>query len=103
MIDVEISRAAEADLIDLWLHISADDDAAADRQLDHFDRVFRLLATQPLMGVDRSAMLQEGVRSFVVDQHRGFYRVDAKLRILRVLHGTRDWMAVLGESNAGAA
>lgn len=101
MIDVEISQAAETDLIELWLHIAADDDAAADRQLDHFDRVFRLLASQPLMGVDRSALLQQGVRSFAVGHHLVFYRADSKLRILRVLHGARDWMAILDESDVG--
>jgi toxin ParE1/3/4 len=80
--EVELSPAAEADLIDLWIHVAADDPAAADRQLDQFDRIFKLLATQPMMGVDRSRMLQHGVR------------------ILRVLHGARDWLAVLDETDA---
>lgn len=98
MIAVELSGAAEADLIEIWLHIAADDDAAADRQLDHFDQVFRLLSTQPRMGIDRSSVLQAGVRSFVVDRYLVFYRFDAKLRILRVLHGARDWLTVFDDS-----
>ncbi len=95
MAGVEISQAAEADLIDIWMHIAADDAAAADQQLDHFSHVFALLASQPLMGVDRSALLQPGVRSFAVDRYLVFYCLLTKPRILRVLHGARDWMAIL--------
>ncbi|HWT16903.1 MAG TPA: type II toxin-antitoxin system RelE/ParE family toxin [Patescibacteria group bacterium] len=95
MASVEISTAAEADLIDIWIHVAADDSAAADRQLDHFDRVFALLATQPLMGIDRSDLLQSGIRSLVVDRYLVFYSLTTKPRILRVLHGARDWTAIL--------
>ena len=98
---VEISTAAETDLIDIWVHIAADDPSAADRQLDHFDRIFTLLAAQPFMGADRSALLQPGVRSLVVDHHLLFYRVGDRVRILRVLHGARDWLTVLDESDLG--
>ncbi|MBL0029905.1 MAG: type II toxin-antitoxin system RelE/ParE family toxin [Rhodanobacteraceae bacterium] len=95
MAGVEISQAAEADLIDIWMHIAAGDAAAADHQLDHFSHVFALLASQPQMGVDRSALLRPGVRSFVVDRYLVFYCLLAKPRILRVMHGARDWMTIL--------
>ena len=98
---VEISTAAEADLIDIWMHIASDDPSAADRQLDHFDRIFTLLAAQPFMGTDRSVSLQVGVRSYVVDHHLVFYRVGDRVRVLRVLHGARDWLAVLDDSDLG--
>lgn len=100
MAEVELSPAAEADLIDLWIHVAADDPAAADRQLDQFDRIFKLLATQPMMGVDRSRMLQHGVRSFAVDRYLVFYLIAGGVRILRVLHGARDWLAILDETDA---
>ena len=47
------------------------------------------------MGVDRSALLRPGVRSFVVDRYLVFYCLLAKPRILRVMHGARDWMTIL--------
>lgn len=72
MIAFDVSRAAEADLIEIWLYIAADNEATADRQLDHLERSFRLLAQQPLMGVDRGGLLQEGVRSFAVDRYLVF-------------------------------
>jgi toxin ParE1/3/4 len=98
---VEISTAAETDLIDIWLHIAADDPSAADRQLDHFDRIFALLVAQPFMGTDRSVLLHPGVRSFVVDHYLVFYQVGDRVRILRVLHGARDWLTVLDDPDVG--
>lgn len=90
-------------MIEIWLYIAADNEAAADRQLDHLERSFRLLAQQPLMGVDRSDSLQAGVRSFVVDRYLVFYRVQDRVRILRVLHGARDWMALFEDPASGEA
>ncbi len=101
MADVEVSTAAEADLIDIWIHIGVDDTTAADSQLDHFDRVFTLLAQHPFMGIDRSALLQAGVRSLVVDRYLVFYRVAERVRILRIIHAARDWLAILDDTDAG--
>lgn len=99
MTRVELTRAAEADLLDVWLYIASDDSAAADHQLEHFSRVFELLTTQPLMGMDRSALLQSGVRSFAVDHYLVFYRADETITVLRVLHGARDWIALLDDAS----
>jgi len=101
VIAFDVSRAAEADLIEIWLYIAANNEAAADRQLDHLERSFRLLAQQPLMGVDRGGLLQEGVRSFAVDRYLVFYRAQDRVRILRVLHGARDWMALFEDPASG--
>lgn len=42
--------AAEADVVEIWAYIAQDNPDAADRLLNRFDKLFRVLASQPLLG-----------------------------------------------------
>jgi len=42
--------AAEADAVEIWAYIAQDNIEAADRLLQRFDQLFRLLASQPFLG-----------------------------------------------------
>jgi plasmid stabilization system protein ParE len=50
---IQQTAQAEADLIDIWLHIAPDDVQAADRLLDDLDETLLLLADQPFLGSAR--------------------------------------------------
>ena len=44
------ASAAKADAREIWAYIAQDNPDAADRLLDRFDKLFRVLASQPLVG-----------------------------------------------------
>ncbi|MEC5322152.1 type II toxin-antitoxin system RelE/ParE family toxin [Aurantimonas sp. A3-2-R12] len=81
---------AEADLIEIWLHIALDSPLAADRQIDRIgERIIRL-ALFPEMGVARPD-IAEGVRVLSVPPFLVLFQVDSdKVEIVRIVHGARD-------------
>ena len=91
------SPQAVADLERIWLD-SAERFGLkhADNLHDDFERAFALLATQPFMGADRSA-IRPGLRAF--SRPPPFiivYRVAAdRLEIVRIFHGKRDYESLL--------
>jgi toxin ParE1/3/4 len=85
------SSTAERDLIEIWGFIANDDPAAADRQLDRLDRVCRILAENPSLGVTRED-LAPGLRFFPVGNYLIFYTAEAGgIVVVRVLDGARDY------------
>jgi toxin ParE1/3/4 len=44
------SSTVKADAREIWAYIAQDNSDAADRLLDRFDKLFRVLASQPLVG-----------------------------------------------------
>lgn len=91
---VVVSEIAETDLIDIWVDVARDDQAAADRLIEQIHKKFRLLAATPKMGRLRPE-LDESIRSFVVAQYVIFYRKRTKgIDVARVLHGHRDIQSV---------
>lgn len=87
---------ARQDLIAIWNYYAARNPDAADRLLDEIERVARLLAENPTMGVGRNE-LGAGVRTFVAA--RIFvvaYRVlEDGVDVLAVVHHARDVRRVL--------
>tara|TARA_R110002167_G_scaffold99318_1_gene260492 strand:+ start:1114 stop:1404 length:291 start_codon:yes stop_codon:yes gene_type:complete len=84
------SSKAEADLIDIWLYIAADQPVNADRFLDKLNKTAETIAETPGLGVDRPDIL-DGIKSFPVDRYILYYRVKAtELEIIRVLSSARD-------------
>ncbi len=90
MIRYSIAPLARGDLDEIWDYIASDNAAAANRLLDELHQMFLLLGTQPLIGQTRQE-LRENLRSFSVGKYVIYYeRVDRQIRVLRVLHGSRD-------------
>ena len=76
---------AEDDLIQIWRYIAEDNEAAADRLLDHFEEVLRKLVLHPEAGRQRPD-LADGLRSFAAGNYVLFYIVmPPELVVVRVL------------------
>ena len=87
---VKISPLAEIDLLDIALHIAAENPRASDEFAHEFDDKFSLLLTQPEMGRKRSE-LGPNLRSFTIKNYVIFYDpIPEGIFIVRVLHGARD-------------
>ena len=87
---IVFTELAEDDLIDIWVRIAPDNEAAADRLIDEIHDVTRKLVTFPLMG--RTAdQLRVGARAFVHRDYLIVYRpMDYGIAVLRIAHGARD-------------
>ena len=90
MIPYSIAPLARVDLDEIWDYIATDNPSAANRLLEELHQKFLLLGTQPLIGQTRQE-LRENLRSFSVGKYVIYYElVDRRIRVLRVLHGSRD-------------
>jgi toxin ParE1/3/4 len=91
---IAFTDLAEDDLIDIWVHIAPDNEAAADRLVDELHEVTRKLVRFPGMGraVDE---LHIGARAFVHRDYLVVYRpMDYGVAVIRVAHGARDLAAL---------
>ncbi|MFN0136092.1 MAG: type II toxin-antitoxin system RelE/ParE family toxin [Phycisphaerae bacterium] len=87
---VELSPAADSDLLEIWHYVASDNPTAADRLLESLSAASRQLATMPLSGRVRSDLLPE-LRSLAVGMYVVYYTPTLfGIRIYRVLHGARD-------------
>ena len=84
------ASAAKADAREIWAYIAEENPDAADRLLDRFDKLFRLLAAQPHLGQSVED-LAPNLRFIPLGNYLVFYR-PAKdgIEIVRILHGARD-------------
>jgi plasmid stabilization system protein ParE len=87
-----LTRAAEDDLFQIWMHIAQDDVIPADQLEAEFFETFQRLTVRPDLGHFRRDLTDKPVRFFNV---RGTYLIvydPAKdpISIIRVLHGSRD-------------
>jgi toxin ParE1/3/4 len=90
MVQVLKRPLALSDLSDIWSFIADDSERQADRFADTLEEKFALLATQPLMGRERSELGQT-VRSLPFKRYVIFYRpITDGIEIVRVLHSARD-------------
>lgn len=73
MTRIVFSDLADEDLIDIWVGIAPDNEAAADRIVDEIHEVTPMLITYPLLG--RAAdELRTGARAFVHGNYLVIYR-----------------------------
>lgn len=94
MRELLVSRAAEADLLEIWSYYFENSGQAADRVVDEITEKYDLLLEFPFMG-RRRMEFGSGYRSLAVGNYVIFYRVsDKMLEISRVLHGARDLAGV---------
>ena len=85
------TRQAREDVLDIWEHIADDSTGAADRLVQRFDEVVRLLAEQPNLGSAQDKY-RLGLRCMPVGNYLIFYdQIPDAIRVLRILHGARRW------------
>jgi len=81
---------ADSDMAEIWAYIARDNPAAAEQVLARLDRMFRSLASQPLIGRD-AAELAPRLRLMPVSAYLIFYRpLPDGIEVARVLHEARD-------------
>ena len=92
MVAILITPAAEEDLINIWLYIAQDNEAAANRVYEAAENTFKLLADSPRMGSPyhpRRSRLK-GIRFSPINKSHNYiiyYREQPDgIEITRVLH-----------------
>lgn len=86
--------AVEDDLIDIWLHVAADNPGAADGLLDRITERIGMLADFPEAGIARRDIALE-LRMLPVGNYVVLYRIAGpRVEIARVVHGARDTTAL---------
>ena len=94
----DLSGQARQDILGIWGYIAEDNEAAADRFVELLVQRFQFLAKMPFAGRIRDD-LRSGYRSIAFRRYVIFYRViGSAVQVSRVVHGSRDLIALLGES-----
>ncbi len=91
--------AAKQDLIEIYRYIARDAPMRADSFVRRIDGVIQLLSDRPGMG-SRRLPRHPDVRIFPVGRYIVIYRPlpeDSGIELIRVLHGARDWEALIGD------
>ena len=97
MRELEVTRAAEADLLEIWADLFEKSEQAADRVTHEITANYDMLCEFPVMGRSRSEF-SGSYRSLPVGNQVIFYRVkETKLEISRVLHGARDLTSIFAQ------
>jgi toxin ParE1/3/4 len=94
---IERLPQAVEDILAIWDHIALENfnRDAADRMLVRLNEVLQLLSQQPEMGTTQDR-LNPGLRSFSVGEYVLFYRpLPDGVRLIRVLHGARQFKDLL--------
>lgn len=87
---VRVSPLAEADLIEIALHISSQNISAADKFLEAVNHKFHLIGHHPELGRLRPE-LRSNVRSLPIMGYVVFYDTGSvDILVVRILHGHRD-------------
>jgi toxin ParE1/3/4 len=88
--EVRHSALARADLIQIWVDIALDNQAAADRVYERLEARVKILERFPEAGMARPDIAKEA-RVLVESPYLILYRlVSGGVQIVRVLHGARD-------------
>ncbi|MEP4534642.1 MAG: type II toxin-antitoxin system RelE/ParE family toxin [Cyclobacteriaceae bacterium] len=86
-----LSQAADQDIVEIFDFSASEfgQEKAVD-YLGEFEELFHGLVANPKLGVARND-IRQGLRSFPKNAHIVFYRImDDHIRIVRVLHYSRD-------------
>lgn len=96
MSTVKRSRAAEQDLVDIWLFIAKHDSAAANRVLDFIEERLQRLAITPTIGHSRNDLWPNALcfpvfKSNWRMRYMVFYRmIPDGIEVARILEGHRN-------------
>jgi toxin ParE1/3/4 len=97
---IRIAPQARADLDSIWLYIARESGNAdiATRAIDAITSKFGLFARFPHIGKSLESDLRPTIRTFPVNNYVVFYSVKpAEIRILRIIHASRDAYSVFAE------
>jgi toxin ParE1/3/4 len=97
---IRLAPQARADLDAIWLYIARESNSSdtATRIVASITDKFGLLARFPFVGKSLAPDLRPNVRTLPVQRYLIFYSVRSEeLRILRVIHASRDVMAVFAD------
>lgn len=91
--------AADADLIEIYITIALDDEAAADRLLDRIRAALLRLGDFPESGRARGE-IAAGLRSVPIGRYVALYRIiGSEVQVVRVLHSARDFGALFADES----
>ncbi len=94
---IRLAPQARSDLDAIWLYIAQESGSQvlATRVIDSITGKFGLFTRFPHIGKSLDSDLRPNVRTFPVNNHLIFYTVrPGEIRILRVIHASRDAYAV---------
>ena len=97
---IRLAPQARADLDSIWLYIARESGNAeiATRSIDSITIKFGLFARFPHIGRSLESDLRPNIRTFPVNNYVIFYGVKPEeIRILRIIHASRDAYAVFAE------
>jgi toxin ParE1/3/4 len=84
------SPQAQNDIIEIWVYLVQDNQAAANRLIATIDQKLNLLSDSPQIGQNREE-LAPSLRSLPVGKYLLFYRIIPNgIELVRVIHGARD-------------
>jgi toxin ParE1/3/4 len=90
-----VTRAAEADLLEIWNYLFDENPEIADKIINRIAVKLDQLLSFPFSG-NRRPEFGDGYYSVVVGNYVTFYRVsETKIEVSRVLHGARDLSRIL--------
>ena len=94
---IRLAPQARTDLDEIWLYIAQEtgSDVHATRMIGAISDRFALLARFPFVGKSLEPAQRPNIRSFPVNKYVIFYSTrPGEIRILRVIHASRDAWAV---------
>ncbi|MEQ1508873.1 MAG: type II toxin-antitoxin system RelE/ParE family toxin [Sphingopyxis sp.] len=86
------SKAAKADLVDIWLYSAPENLEAADRQISRIEKAVDRLSGYPRSGPARHDIGPD-IRAIVINRYLVLYRIlvnEKQVELLRVVDGRRD-------------
>jgi toxin ParE1/3/4 len=97
---VRLAPQARSDLDAIWLYIvrESGSEESATHAIESITEKFALFIRFPFIGKTLGLERHPDIRTFAVPPHLIFYRpMSGEIRILRVIHGSRDALAVFAE------
>jgi toxin ParE1/3/4 len=97
---IRLAPQARADLDAIWLYLAQETGShtTATRAIASITDKFGLFAKFPHLGKSLESDLRPNVRTFPINNYVIFYSVKpGEMRILRVIHASRDAQAVFAE------
>lgn len=95
------TRRTDVDLLQIWIYVAERNVAAADRLANRLEREFHFLAENPLVGesLDR---LRPGLRRYTVGSYVVLFEpLPDGVRLLRVVHSSRDIRPLIDDMGEG--